>query len=75
MATYKKSVLEYDDVRSAMLFNHDAGMQKGRAEGLQEGREEMITRGLQKGVSIELLAEMSGLSSEYIMMNIVMKNK
>ena len=38
MATYKKSVLEYDDVRSAMLFNREKGLE----EGLQKGREETI---------------------------------
>jgi predicted transposase/invertase (TIGR01784 family) len=40
MATYKKSVLEYDDVRSAMLFNHDMGLKKGREEGMREGMRE-----------------------------------
>jgi len=42
MATYKKSVLEYNDVRDAMSFNHEKGLRKGREEGLQKGREETI---------------------------------
>ena len=78
METYKKSVLEYDDVQDAILFmgekRHREGRQEGRREGRQKGREEkqweMITRGLQEGVPIELIAKMSNLSTEYILMKI-----
>jgi predicted transposase/invertase (TIGR01784 family) len=70
METYKKSVLEYEDVRSAMAFNRDAG----RREGLKQGIKEMITRGLQAGVSIDILAQMSGLSADYILMNMTANN-
>jgi predicted transposase/invertase (TIGR01784 family) len=71
MNTYKKSVLEYDDVRSAMAFNRDAVRKEGRKEILSE----IITRGFQAGVSVEILAQMSGLSADYILMNMTLDNK
>jgi predicted transposase/invertase (TIGR01784 family) len=74
MATYKKSVLDYNDVRSAMLFNLEDGLKKGLKKGREQEKQEMIVRGLEAGISIDLLSQMSNLSPEYIMMNIVMKN-
>ena len=68
METYKKSVLEYDDVQDAILFMGEKKHREGRQEGREEKQWEMITRGLQKGVPIELIAKMSNLSVEYIMM-------
>jgi len=82
MGTYKKSVLEYDDVQDAMSFNRYAGLKKGLEQGIEQGIEqglmkgkwEMITLGLQEGVPIELLAKMSNISPELIRMNVVMQN-
>jgi len=63
MATYKKSVLEYDDVRSAMLFNHDAGLKKGREEGRKEIMSQVI-QAMNRGMSIEELAELIGCNAK-----------
>jgi len=79
METYRKSILEYDDVRSAVdLAREEAleeGIEKGREEGIERGREEGIEKGkiiiiqrcLQKNMPIEDIVFLTGFTEEEIM--------
>jgi predicted transposase/invertase (TIGR01784 family) len=79
METYSKSILEYSDVRGvaecALLEGRAEGRKEGRKEGREEGRvegaeKERITfakRCLQKGKSVEEIAELTELSIERIL--------
>ena len=56
---YQESVKDYWDYYSTMTTAH----QKGRAEGLAEGLINTARKMKEKGFSVELIAEMTGLSS------------
>ncbi|MCL1938444.1 MAG: Rpn family recombination-promoting nuclease/putative transposase [Candidatus Azobacteroides sp.] len=62
METYRKSILEYHDVRSAVDY--------AREEGIEEGREKekifVIQRCLQKNMPIEDIIYLTGFSKEQI---------
>jgi len=78
METYKKSVLEYYDVQSAMMCareeGREEGIQKGILRGLQKGiekgREEsienIIQKSIQMNIPIEVIVELTGYSKEQI---------
>ena len=54
MEAYRKSILEYDDVRSAVDCAREEGVnigvKKGVLKGREEGRKEGINIGVKKGV-------------------------
>lgn len=76
---YKKSIWEYEDVKSgvrriredAFLDGVDEGLAKGKAEGRAEGKAEeklQIARSmLNKGLDISLITEITGLSEDEIL--------
>jgi predicted transposase/invertase (TIGR01784 family) len=66
MEEYKKSVLEYDDVRNAMECAFEEGKEKGFEEGRNEGVVYVIQRCLQKNMPIEDIVELTGFSKEQI---------
>ncbi|MCQ2263822.1 MAG: Rpn family recombination-promoting nuclease/putative transposase [Bacteroidales bacterium] len=72
---YKKSVLEYEDVRIAVEDNHKIGFAEGVKEGLKEGMEKGREEGRQRlwtaaknllkmGVPLETVSQAIGLSIE-----------
>ncbi len=62
METYRKSILEYQDVRDAVNFAREEGFEKG----IEQEKILMAQNCLKKGFSIEIIAELTGLSSEQI---------
>jgi len=67
METYKKSVLEYYDVQSAMMCAREEGIQKGILKGRKEGIQKVIQKCLQKNMAIEDIVFLTGYSKEQIM--------
>jgi predicted transposase/invertase (TIGR01784 family) len=49
METYRKSILEYDDVRDAVDYAFEQGEEKGYKKGIEKGIEKGITKGIIKG--------------------------
>jgi len=66
METYKKSVLEYDDVRSAMNCAREEGREEGHEEGREKSLEKVIQKSLQMNIPIEVIVEITGYSKEQI---------
>jgi len=62
MESYNKSILEYRDVRSAVEYAREEGIEKGR----EERNIYIIQRCLQKNMSIEEIIELTGFSKEQI---------
>jgi len=58
MEEYKKSILEYRDVRDAVDY--------AREEGREEGKIFIIQRCLQKNMAIEDIIDLTGFSQEKI---------
>ena len=67
---YEDSVNAYRDIvnaiRTAEKKKFAEGRAEGRAEGIAEGRAEVARKMLDKGMSTELVAEMTGLSLEEV---------
>ena len=70
METYRKSILEYQDVRSAMDCAREEGREEGLEKGIKKGREEgfekVIQKSLQMNIPIEVIVELTGYSKEKI---------
>ena len=78
MEKYRKSILEYNDVRNAVDYALEKGIVKGREEGIEKGREEGIEKGiekekksvinkcLEKKMAIEDIVFLTGFSQEQI---------
>lgn len=63
MKAYKKSILEYDDVRSAVDFAREEGVEKGRKEGIGT----IALNCLQQGMSLAEISRITGLSEKEIL--------
>ena len=82
MEEYKKSVLEYDDIQDAIEYAKGVAVESGRKEGLEEGlqkgKQEGIREGLnkaqaaiakkclQKGMPLDEIADLTGLTKPEI---------
>jgi predicted transposase/invertase (TIGR01784 family) len=78
METYEKSITEYSGVRMAMEYSQELGYEKGRKEGIERGVEKGIEKGLmfrtfeiakemqKKGMAIQLISDLTGLTFEQI---------
>ncbi|MCL1937921.1 MAG: Rpn family recombination-promoting nuclease/putative transposase [Candidatus Azobacteroides sp.] len=66
METYRKSILEYHDVRSAVDYAREEGIEEGREEGREEEKIIVIQRCLQKNMSIDDIIYLTGFSKEQI---------
>jgi len=66
MEEYKKSITEYADVQDAMAYAREKGREKGREEGVETRTVEIARKCLQKGMSVEDISELTGLTSEQI---------
>jgi len=62
METYRKSILEYQDVRSAM----DCAREEGREEGIEKEKISIIQKCFQKNMAIEDIIFFTGYSKEQI---------
>jgi predicted transposase/invertase (TIGR01784 family) len=62
METYSKSVLEYADVRSAVDFAFDNGIEKGFGQGMEKG----IKRGVEQGIAQEKITIAQNLLNMHI---------
>ncbi|MDD4514713.1 hypothetical protein [Massilibacteroides sp.] len=71
MEAYKKSIIEYDDVRSAVDYAREEGIEYGIKKGLKEGiekeRQTIALNCLKQGLSIEETCRLTGLSKQEIL--------
>ncbi len=70
---YAKSILEYQEVKDTIEYEHEYARNEGRAEGLAEGEAKaklaMAKGMLEKGIDIETIISITGLAAEEIMSN------
>ena len=72
--TYRKSVLDYEDVQRAVAYAKEVAakdaFEKGKAEGRKEGREEALLEAARKflelGVTLSDIAKATGLSEDQV---------
>ncbi|MDR0565571.1 MAG: hypothetical protein LBG47_00810 [Prevotellaceae bacterium] len=64
MEEHKKSITEYYDVRSAVQYAEKIGMEKGVEIGMEKSRQEIAQRCALKGMPIETIAKLTGLTAE-----------
>ena len=55
METYRKSILKYHDVRSAMDCAREEGLEKGLKRGREEEKNSIIQKSLQMNIPIEVI--------------------
>ena len=67
---YEKSVLDYEDVQDAIVYNkrlaYEEGAAKGKAEGIAEGIANTARKMLSMGLDIHTIVEATGLSEQEI---------
>ena len=66
---YAKSILEYQEVKDTIEYEREYARNEGRAEGLAEAKLTMAKSMLGKGVEIETIISITGLTAEEIMSN------
>ncbi len=64
METYKKSILEYDDVRDAVNYAREEGEEFGLKKGEEMKSIEIAKNALKEGFSSEIISKLTGLSIE-----------
>ena len=62
METYNKSILKYRDVRSAVELAQERYFEKG----IEQGIKTTAVKFFEKGIPIELVCQVTGLSPEQI---------
>ena len=74
---YEKSVLEYEDVKDAMAYQREKGIEEGRAEGraegIKEGMEKGRANGIKEGIKEGILQTAKNLLKMGISISDVMK--
>ena len=66
---YEKSVLEYEDVKEAMAYQREKGIEEGIEKGREEGREALLNAArnfLRMDLSVHDVAQATGLSEEEV---------
>ena len=66
MKEYRKSILNYQDVRDAVDLAREEGREEGRDEGREEEKIVFIQKCLQKNVAIDDIVFLTGFSKEKI---------
>ena len=66
---YAKSILEYQEVKDTIEYEREYARNEGRAEGLAEAKLTMAKSMLGKGIEIETIISITGLTAEEIMSN------
>ena len=64
---YRKSVLEYEDVRIAVEDNHKIGFAEGLEKGMEKGKQRLLETArnfLSMGIPLETVVQATGLSVE-----------
>ncbi len=76
MRTYKKNLLQYNDVRNEVECAREDGVEEGMQKGVQQGIQHGILQGMQQttyeiaqkciqeGMSLDFVIRITGLSSE-----------
>ena len=63
---YKKSLLEYHDVRDAMNVAREDGRKEGREEGREESTRQLALNMLAEGLDSTIVAKITGLTEKEI---------
>jgi predicted transposase/invertase (TIGR01784 family) len=66
MEEYKTSIFEYDSIREAIAYSEQRAWEKGVEKGVEKASLKIAKQCLQKGLSIELIASITGLDIEQI---------
>jgi predicted transposase/invertase (TIGR01784 family) len=66
MEAYNKSILEYHDVRDAVDYAQEVYFKKGIEKGINQKSFEIAQKCFQKKMSLEEIAELTGLSAEQL---------
>ena len=66
MEKYRKSILEYSDVRSAVSCAREEGVEKGIEKGVGIGINKVIQKCLQRNMPIEEIVFLTGYTKEQI---------
>lgn len=64
--SYEKSLKYYRDMKNSLDTAFDDGKEEGKEEGRTEEKRQAVINGLQKGLDIEVIADLTGLSVEAI---------
>jgi predicted transposase/invertase (TIGR01784 family) len=67
MKTYNKSVLEYSGIRDAIEFAKEEFFEKGVKKGINMKNFEVAKKCLQKGMPIDFISEITGLTPEQVL--------
>jgi len=71
MEAYRKSILKYQDVRSAVDLAREEGREEGIEKGIEKGRKvekiSIIQKCLQNNLPIEVIINLTGFSKEQIL--------
>jgi predicted transposase/invertase (TIGR01784 family) len=68
MLQYEKSVLEYDDVKRAVGYSHERGIEKGIERGIEKGKIIIAKNLLELGIPVKDIAKATGLTPEQILL-------
>ena len=67
---YEKSVLEYEDVKDAMAYQREKGIEEGMKKGMEKGMEkgmlQTAAKFLELGISVSDVMKATGLSEEEV---------
>ncbi len=70
MEEYRKSILEYQDVRDAVDYAkelaREEGIKEGQRIGLEKAKIQLVQKCREEGLSIDLISKLTGLSIEQI---------
>ncbi|MDR3217675.1 MAG: hypothetical protein LBU22_01630 [Dysgonamonadaceae bacterium] len=66
MEAYNKSILEYQDVRDAVDYAREEASEKSFRDGGNQKSVEIARKCFQKRMSLEEIAELTGLSAEQL---------
>ncbi|MCI5223403.1 MAG: Rpn family recombination-promoting nuclease/putative transposase [Candidatus Electrothrix sp. AR4] len=64
--SYEKSLKYYRDLKNSLDTAFDEGKEEGKEEGRTEEKRQVIINGLQKGLDIKVIADLTGLPVEAI---------
>ena len=64
--SYEKILKYYRDMKNSLDTAFDEGRAEGKEEGRIEEKRQVVINGLQQGLSIQMIATLTGLSEEEI---------
>ena len=66
MGNYRKSILEYNDVRNAVDYAREEGIVRGIEKGIEKEKIDIIQKCLQMDFPIEVIVGLTGYSKEQV---------